>query len=207
MDNTYKIINIVDNYKDKLTKFEWFNILYQLKTNLQFNSQFSFTDLFKEVSVLYKDPTPAYNNNYTPDEINCADNEEIIILNDANDVDEFINTALSNPDNNYYVVETNDDELDIEISKRFWYKIIPNNVFLPKSYVHFQYAWNYFYNHNTTTYYYLNHTTNKCIIINTKESSCIKSNINEIKLPPTIVICDKDEYEIALQYVLNKMIQ
>lgn len=205
MHNDYKIINIIDKFKDKLTKYEWFNIIYDLKTNLEFNSQFSFTQLYKDTCELYKDPTPIYNNNYTPNEILCNDNEEIVSFNDVKEVDELINKALDNPNNYFYVIESGDDNLDIEIAQAFWYKIIPDNIYLPKEYVHFQYTWNYFYHPQTNTYYYINHITNKSTIINTKDVSCFYKNINEFKLPTNIVICEKDEYEIALQYVLNKI--
>jgi len=73
MKNTsdYKIINIVNDFKDVLgDKATTFALLLRLKQSLEFNSNFKWTELYTELGNYYKDYRPHYGcGEYTPDPI------------------------------------------------------------------------------------------------------------------------------------------
>lgn len=67
----YKITNIISKYKDKFeNKNDIFSFLMELHRNLEFKSNLSYSKLYEDISLLYKDPKPAYQSDtFTPDPI------------------------------------------------------------------------------------------------------------------------------------------
>lgn len=83
MENQFKLKNLIIKYKDHFeSKYKMFEFLYDLKTNLEFNSSFKYPDLFKDLSIIYKDPKPLYNSKtFTPDPIdknNMSENDVFV---------------------------------------------------------------------------------------------------------------------------------
>lgn len=200
MNQEYKITNIVSKWKDKLTKYEFFSLIYELKLNMEFNSTINYTKLFEDLSILYKDPKPAYNNTFTPNEINCKDNEEIFQF-ESNDVDNFIKYALDNKDNIIYVILSENDKLDKEIALNFRYKIIPENVYLPKEYVLPQYYLTYVYSPSTKSFYKLG---NENVEVNTNS---LRINKDCTEIPYDVVESDEDEFNVASEYTVKKIFE
>lgn len=201
MSQEYKITNIVSKYKEKLTKYEFFSLIYELKQNIEFNSTINYPKLFEDLSILYKDPKPAYNNTFTPSEINCKDNEEIFEF-ENDDVDNFIKYALNNKDKTIYVIESESDELDKQIALNFRYKIIPENVYLPKEYVLPEYYLMYVYSPSTKSFYKLG--TKQNIEINTYS---LRINKDCTEIPYDVVESDEDEFNVASEYTVKKIFE
>lgn len=83
MSDSFKLTNIISKYKDIFeNKNDMFAFILELHKNVQFNSTLSYTELYKDISDVYKDPTPAYNGDrYTPENIEP---------NDMSDTDIFV---------------------------------------------------------------------------------------------------------------------
>jgi hypothetical protein len=198
----YKITNIVSKYKDKLNKYEMFSLIYELKQNIEFNATLNFPKLFEDLSILYKDPKPGYNNTFTPDEIRCKENEELYEFSHTNNnVDEFIEYALNNKDITFYVILSHIDVLDKEIGLNFRYKLIPENIYLPKEYVLPKYYLPYIYSPSTESFYCLGEEN---IEVNTKK---LLINKNCVSLPYDVVESDEDEFNTAAEYTVKKIFE
>lgn len=83
MSDSFKLTNIISKYKGIFeNKNDMFAFILELHKNVQFNSTLSYTELYKDISDVYKDPTPAYNGDkYTPENIEP---------NDMSDTDIFV---------------------------------------------------------------------------------------------------------------------
>ena len=75
MSDGFKLKNLALKYKDNFeNKNDMFAFMLELHKNVEFNSSLSYASLYEDISILYKDPTPAYYaNKYTPEEIKPED--------------------------------------------------------------------------------------------------------------------------------------
>ncbi len=73
--NDYKIIEYVKKNPHIFKgKFDTLSLLLNLKNNIEFNSNFSYIELFKDLGELFKDYKPLYQHSiYTPDPIDVDD--------------------------------------------------------------------------------------------------------------------------------------
>lgn len=84
---------IILKYKNNLSKHEMFDLLYQLKYNIQMNSSIDGLALFHEVNFVYNDSTPLYQSSiYTPEIIDELKEDEVFVFG-SNDLGEHIGGA------------------------------------------------------------------------------------------------------------------
>lgn len=75
MSEDLKLKNITSKYQQFFeNKNDMFSFMLELHKNLEFKSSLSYAKLYEDISILYKDPIPAYQaGKYTPDPINKKD--------------------------------------------------------------------------------------------------------------------------------------
>lgn len=266
MNTEYKIVNIINDFKHHFeNKNDVFSLLLRLKQSLEFNALINWKELYKELSLLYRNDNPYYNNPeyYTPDPINVNDmgendifvfgsntqgehtggaavhavldygaiigqprglqgrsygivtkdytkNEEVNLLTIEKEIDNLIVFAIENPSLTFWVTKIGTGISGYELSDiagLFKYKIIPNNIILPKEFASPQMYETYFYSKNKNIYYKI--VNNNTIIranMNKDElgiNETIRENIRMILTD--VELSTEDEFLDACEKIIRKI--
>lgn len=121
--------DIIIEHTDKLTKYQFFDLLYKLKNNLEMNANsFSINELYTTLCYMYNDNSPLYQNTIynTNENLNNEINSIHVIASNISINDEIRKDILLQPN-----TKSNIDEIIGSYNKTYPINILPKDNFIP----------------------------------------------------------------------------